>query len=310
MSRDTGVRIFWPTGTPWFVVVLAGLFFVARGPTPTSSSEPVVQGEATVQHEGIPAEAPAASGPEAWADDVWGTLDLLRRFLGSPPEREKRAPEDIRGLLTLDATARADAVRAQVDALKDYERQRVESDRAAFIGRMAAIKREVRALADLRVVVATISDYHDSNRRWTADEAFDALQAAAGAASYSLFDFYLPDWQPVVTEARAQRLRSHEREPAALLFKRWAPASRPELLLVLLVPETPTSGLRCTAASLILRTKARTPFQVTMDAADRTDALKLEVTAPTMAPRPSSATSDGVAMPSSSGSAWAGIAAS
>ena len=55
---------------------------------------------------------------------------------------------------------------------------------------------------------------------------------------------------------------------------------------------------------------ARTPFQVAIDAAESTDALKLEVTAPTIAPSPSSATKGGVASRSSSGSACAGVCAS
>src|SRR5580700_2430755 len=52
------------------------------------------------------------------------------------------------------------------------------------------------------------------------------------------------------------------------------------------------------------------PFQLNIDAADKMDALKLEVTAPTMDPRPSSATHTGVASLNISGSVSEGCSLS
>src|SRR5262245_14802364 len=50
------------------------------------------------------------------------------------------------------------------------------------------------------------------------------------------------------------------------------------------------------------RSNRRTPFQVTIEAAERIDALKLDVTAERMATRPNNATQRGVAESSSKGS--------
>src|SRR5262245_26084467 len=54
------------------------------------------------------------------------------------------------------------------------------------------------------------------------------------------------------------------------------------------------------------RSNRRQRFQLTIEAAERIDELKLEVTAPMIAPNPRSATRGGVAYSSSMGNVWAG----
>ena len=65
---------------------------------------------------------------------------------------------------------------------------------------------------------------------------------------------------------------------------------------------------RMVPAVICGHTSRRQVFQLNIDPADRIDELKLDVTAPMMAPMPSRATSGGAVWVSSSGSASAGCA--
>ena len=87
-----------------------------------------------------------------------------------------------------------------------YEGRARDKERKNAVDALRQVREAVLARADLRTVIASVTDYHDSNLRWNADEAFDAIQAAAGAAGYSLFDFYLPDWRPAATEAETREV--------------------------------------------------------------------------------------------------------
>jgi hypothetical protein len=95
-------------------------------------------------------------------------------------------------------------------------------------------------------VIATMPDPIDSNARWLFDPMMAAIGSAAAASGYLLDRFYIPDWDP--RDAGSDHVSSsrtvHERWPAVVLFRHdgFDPKTR-RLLLVSLVPETPTSGI-------------------------------------------------------------------
>ena len=104
---------------------------------------------------------------------------------------------------------------------------------------------------DLSAVVVTVADYEDSNSRWQADRTLATIQGAIGAAGYTLDRFYLPGVGGTATPAPTTDPR---REPGALVFARQVGArsslreaqageGRLEILVVLTVPEMPTSGI-------------------------------------------------------------------
>jgi hypothetical protein len=102
---------------------------------------------------------------------------------------------------------------------------------------------EARAHArgfDLQFLVATLPDYVDSHTSRLFDLSLSGVQRAATALGYTLDRFYLPDWDPRDTRVRPRA--KHEREPGAVLFRRGH-----QLLLVLIVTETPTGGLHLDA---------------------------------------------------------------
>lgn len=237
MARDSGVSIPWPPGTPWLIVVLASAFFITRGPATTSPASleqpPAVADPPPVS---APASGPSAS-PDAWMEDVWGTAELFRRFLGEVPTRERSANPVVPEALELHSTD-------ELASLERYRQEQSNAQRRKAKDDLLALKTKLTTKrVDLSIVIATISDYYDSNGRWTADEILSTIQAAAGQASFALFDLYLPDWDTAPGGNRPRLRRDHEREPGALLFRKSDPKGGPSLLLVMLVPETPTAGV-------------------------------------------------------------------
>lgn len=107
--------------------------------------------------------------------------------------------------------------------------------------------------AELKIVIATLPDWINSNSRWTFDPMLSAVQSAASVAGYHLTSFYLPDWDPSARDPSSPS-RPHgarplnESEPGAVLFRRWVRGDPPrrghmDLLLVLVVGESAISGV-------------------------------------------------------------------
>ncbi len=99
-----------------------------------------------------------------------------------------------------------------------------------------------RRCPELRIVIATMPDYVDSYSAWTFDRNLDGIQRAAGAMSYTLDRFYLPDWDPDAPSGRLKGER-HGVEPGAILYQRYFKGVR-RLLLVLMPLETATAGVQ------------------------------------------------------------------
>ncbi len=106
-----------------------------------------------------------------------------------------------------------------------------------------------------QVVVATVPDWVNSNLQWLFDAQLDALQMSAAAMGFLLLSYDLPDWSRTPSRDAAEQAlwsaSAHELSPGSVLFRRVSlgPDRTPqvELLLVLLVPETATEGVRSTA---------------------------------------------------------------
>ena len=115
----------------------------------------------------------------------------------------------------------------------------------------------------LTTVIATLPDWVDSSLKWTFDAELDALQSAAGQLNYVSTSFDLPETAgsagsvgPGAAADVDYRLpRPHETSPGALLF-RTVPDGKSQdvqLLLVLLVGETPTAGVHHRALVAAIR---------------------------------------------------------
>ena len=121
------------------------------------------------------------------------------------------------------------------------------------------------------VVVATLPDWVDSSLQWTFDPTLDAIQTSAAQMGYVLSGFDLADTEPdpAVVQPKGSVWpfpHVHERTPGSLLFRRPAVATdadltpdpghrqvpRYELLLVLLIGETPTAGVHAPALATAL----------------------------------------------------------
>jgi hypothetical protein len=104
---------------------------------------------------------------------------------------------------------------------------------------------------DVRVetVIATVPDPIDSNLGWLFDPMVDAMQRAAAASSYVLDGFYVPDRSPERESSSSHENEprgAHERWPGVLLFRDAGAQEqdRPHFLLVFLVWETATAGIK------------------------------------------------------------------
>jgi len=115
-------------------------------------------------------------------------------------------------------------------------------------------RRAAETAVDVDFLIAGIADYVDSNIGWSADQQLEAIQAAMVTGNLTLDRFYLPDW-PVDRDA-ANGLRAHRESPGAVIFRGQRVTdgrSRMLMRVVLLVPETPTSGLHREALRAALR---------------------------------------------------------
>jgi len=104
---------------------------------------------------------------------------------------------------------------------------------------------------NLHLLIVTLPDWVDSHSRWYFDGLVDALQKAAAEGGFLIDRYYLPDAggaSGVQTASSAEPDSKgvlHERDPGAILFRRieGSEIADLELLEVLLVPETPVSGV-------------------------------------------------------------------
>lgn len=106
---------------------------------------------------------------------------------------------------------------------------------------------------DLSFIVATVPDGVDSFAGWSFDPATDAIRRAAERSDYVMDRFFLPDWS---NRGSGSALgRTHEEQPGAILFRAKPDPKSPRrsLLVVLLVLETPTTGVHAVAMDRALR---------------------------------------------------------
>ncbi len=105
---------------------------------------------------------------------------------------------------------------------------------------------------EVRPIVVALADYAESNSRWQADRSLATIQSAVGAAEFTLERFHLPGSPRPSADAAAPV------EPGVLLFRHLpldvaaglrqstplrADSARMRVLVLLTVPEMPTSGL-------------------------------------------------------------------
>ncbi len=128
----------------------------------------------------------------------------------------------------------------------------------------------------VRFLVATLPDAVDSHTGWQFDPMLDAIQQAITADDYLLDRFHLPDSdaeRDSGASAAKQTRRVHEKEPGVVVFRkhrddrredpghREDPKKDRELLVLLLVQESPTAGVHeaalVSALNLIGRWNAR-----------------------------------------------------
>jgi hypothetical protein len=226
--------MFGPGLPPAVVVVLAGLaMFSGRGGSsaPTAVTVPVVAAAPAVRV-GPPAPSlpPPASITSAWLDaQVAGsrTARLIDDYLG-----------DV-GCLAGAAALHTSKARGTSAAL-------------------VALGEQVPC--DLDAVLVSIADYEDSNSRWQADRTLATVQAAVGAAGFTLERFHLPRAGAVIdANASGDTDSDIRRGPGVLLFRRLPSSAvslrqgeevpgrgHVEVLAVFTVPEMPTSGIERT----------------------------------------------------------------
>jgi hypothetical protein len=126
----------------------------------------------------------------------------------------------------------------------------------------------------VRFLIATLPDPIDSYSDWQFDPAMDAIQEAAGASGYVLDRFLFPDVErtrsfakPGGDPAKLPRTDGlqHTQQPGVVLFRMDLPdrleRRKKRLLVVFVVPETPTAGIHAPAFDAAVRTieRWRTP---------------------------------------------------
>ena len=93
----------------------------------------------------------------------------------------------------------------------------------------------------VRMLIAMLPDYIDSQTRRLFDSGLAGIQQAAGTLGYTLDRFHLPGWS-AHDHPGARPPSAHDSEPGALLFRSSRSAEN-ELLVVLIVTEMPTLGV-------------------------------------------------------------------
>jgi hypothetical protein len=174
---------------------------------------------------------------------IANALAALERAAAGPSS-PTRANED--PLAIVDSYLRPDADPTSVlHRLRAQIVDRAFEEAAASSG-LHTLTQKLGTLWHVNFFVATIPDYVDSNSGWMADETLGAVQAAMSNVNLLLDRFRLIDWSPA-DAGRAGRgapdSRLHERQPGALVFRRIESDNTITLAVVLLVLETPTSGV-------------------------------------------------------------------
>lgn len=100
-------------------------------------------------------------------------------------------------------------------------------------------------VTDLRFLVATVPDPVDSGETWQFDPALEGIRLGIEANGYALDRFWLPDIQnsnQAGTTSAAGVGLEHRKRPGVVLFAD-SHESGERLLVLFLVPETPTAGI-------------------------------------------------------------------
>jgi hypothetical protein len=231
---------------PFWVVVLAVLGISAGGTLVSGRGATDVVGVAS----GV---ATAASSATAGSSDDEATSTAPRGF-----HRDLALVNDFLSIAPMYVTGEDGKVVLDDSFTKDVNGadacETTGRDEATFDRYLTCIvKAKLGDRAKLRIVIATLPDWINSNSRWTFDPMLSAVQSAAAVAGYHLTSFYLPDWDPSArdpsspSQARGARALN-ESEPGAVLFRRWVPRTdaqlgHMDLLLVLVVGESAISGV-------------------------------------------------------------------
>ena len=219
--------------------------------------------------------------PEGTRTDALRSAKILRRYLdGAKPDADATAIAEYRTALgdVLDRMAAGattqpaenEALVQGIEALslpvpKLADGTDVASARKQLLAYLRDVESDDRLRArlerraadtavDVDFLIVGIADYVDSNIGWSADQQLEAIQAAMVTGNLTLDRFYLADW-PRDRDA-ASVLRAHRESPGAVIFRgQRVTAGRSRMLMrvVLLVPETPTSGLHRDALRAALR---------------------------------------------------------
>lgn len=113
----------------------------------------------------------------------------------------------------------------------------------------------------VQFLIATLPDPVDSFAGWQFDPTMAAIEEAVAASGFVLDRFWFPTTES--TEASASGSRMHESEPGIVLFRSDQPRTHGpdervrKLLVVLVVPETPTAGVHLPAFNAALDTISR-----------------------------------------------------
>jgi hypothetical protein len=235
-----------PSSGPLWAIVLAVLGISAGGSLLSGRGATDVVGVAT----GIGATVGSAN---AQSSDDDATSTAPRGF-----HRDLALVNDFLSIASMYATGEDGKVVLDDSFAKDVSGadacETAGRDEAAFDRYLTCVvKAKLGDRAKLRIVIATLPDWINSNSRWTFDPMLSAVQSAAAVAGYHLTSFYLPDWDPSARDpsssSRQHGMRPlNESEPGAVLFRRWVPRDGArqgymDLLLVLVVGESAISGV-------------------------------------------------------------------
>jgi hypothetical protein len=226
--------MFGPSLPPALIVMLAGLAMFSGREANSTARQPVTP---TAALPPAAANAPARPVPSATTLPATITAEWIEARVGG--SRSARLIDDYLGDVGCLSGAAALGTRG------------ARGSSAALVGVGGQIP------CDLDAVIVSVADYEDSNSRWQADRSLATVQGAVGAAGYTLERFLLPGAPTEQEKASEQDTDPDIRHgPGVLLFRRLPPSGialrqtheessggRLEVLVMLTVPEMPTSGI-------------------------------------------------------------------
>jgi len=203
------------------LTALAALLLALQPKQPSHADKTGKSGEKASLLDALGSDGPAPDGP---LKPVWD-------FLGAAPKQANK-PDAVK-----QTTIRFDPAGKVI--LTEETRKPDEPDLYQWPS-----GRELESCS-FRFLIVTLPDPVESHFPYVFDQTLEAVQRALESEGYVIDRFWLPWKTPA---AKGTDLRLHERHPGTLLFRGPAAANVDEpkrnLLLVLLVGETPTAGLR------------------------------------------------------------------